>query len=614
MPDTLSSSDPAVVAGRHLAAGRVAEAKAIYEDVLQAEPGHVRALCGLGAVALKGGETARALELVGHAVAIAPNDGECVGNLGVVYLARNELAQAEDCLSRALDLAPDRAELHANMASLYLARGDAAMALVAQRRAVELAPEDAGQAFNLANALAAAGRTTDAVEAYEAVLALLPGHVGALNNLSVLHKQAGDLDAAEALLAEARLQDPLNPELLANHADLLLLRGRREEALATMKCAAGLAPGDPRLRAALGSMLLELGRLTEAATELATAMRAAPSDAGIALTLARLLRRQGRLDAAQTTIERVAGLAAEAPAVHALAAELLLLRGRYEEAWDRLAGLPSSVPLPEPDLSNDAELTGRPIRLVAVDAAASLFAARFLPVLAARGAKPVVLCPPLLAPLLETVSGVAEAVPSPHLDLTALAADGVPTMLLDRLPLRLRATPERWPAAFPVFAVASAPAADAQGGRRIGIWWEGAGPGEALPAALCGGDRVALVSLQTGPAREQACALLDRQNIVDRGEAISDYRDLAVEIAGLDVVIASDGPVAHLAAGLGVETWVLVDRDGSCYWPAGGAPSPWYPNSRSFAQAADGSWTAALEALRAALVPAPAGDITENAT
>ena len=65
--------------------------------------------------------------------------------------------------------------------------------------------------------------------------------------------------------------------------------------------------------------------------------------------------------------------------------------------------------------------------------------------------------------------------------------------------------------------------------------------------------------------------------------------------------VAPDGPVAHLAAAPGVETWVLVDRDGSWHWHGDPGPSPWYPNTRVFRQSPDGSWSAALAAIREAL-------------
>ena len=53
MTGGIPASDPAEIAAAHLAAGRTAEARALYEEVLRAEPTHVRALCGLGAVALR---------------------------------------------------------------------------------------------------------------------------------------------------------------------------------------------------------------------------------------------------------------------------------------------------------------------------------------------------------------------------------------------------------------------------------------------------------------------------------------------------------------------------------------------------------------------------------
>ena len=104
------------------------------------------------------------------------------------------------------------------------------------------------------------------------------------------------------------------------------------------------------------------------------------------------------------------------------------------------------------------------------------------------------------------------------------------------------------------------------------------------------------MSLQTGPASNDAREVLASDRFVDRGAAISDFHDLAHEILALDRVIAPDVPVAHLAAALGVETWVLVGRDGS--WPWHGDPeSPWYPSSRVFRQSTDGSWDAALAAI-----------------
>ncbi|MEQ8398374.1 tetratricopeptide repeat protein [Thalassobaculum sp.] len=613
-------SDPSEIAAGHLAAGRVAEAKAIYERALRTDPTHVRALCGLGTIALRGGEVSRALELIGHAVAIAPTDGSTVGNLGVVYLAQNKLAEAEDCFRRALDLEPTQPDLHANFASALLVRGDRQTALKAQRRAVELAPESATQRFNLGNMLVALGRPVDAIEVYEATLAIEPDHVGALNNLSILHKQAGRLDEAEALLDEAQLRDPMNPELMANHADILLQRGHRDQALENMRRAAGLAPANASLNLALGTMLLELGRLTEAGQVLSGATRGAPDNPDIALALGRMLRRQGQLDAAQTAVERAVKLSATPGAAGAEAAELLLMRGRYEEGWARLDELARLAPTPiaEPDLREPSDLAGTEIRLIAADAAASLFAARFIPALVRHGVVATVICPPMLAPLMEALSAVTKVVPSEHLDFTALAGDGVPTVLMDNLPRRLRVDPGYPAADAPVFDVRAdaSPATSDGRPRKVGIWWEGPGPGPDMLQALSGLDGVQTVSLQSGPLRAYAQDALSQFGIIDQGGMINDFRDLAEAILSVDILVTPDGPVAHLAGSLGVETWVLVGRDGSWYWSNGAQPSPWYPTSRTFRQSVDGTWAAALDAARAALVtpdqsataPSPTGE------
>lgn len=584
--DSPIRSDPVEVAAAHVAAGRVEDAKTVLARVLREQPRHVRALCALGAIALRGGEVARAFELVGHAVAAAPEDAMANGALAVVYQARGELDAAHACLMRALDLDPSIPDLHSNLAGLLMAKGEHERAVEAQSHAIALAPGSAALRFNLGNILAAVGEDAGAEQAYRETLRIEPCHAGALNNLAVLCKRDGRIEPADALLAEARLRQPSSPEVIANEADLLLRQGRPDEAIATIRRAVSLNPANPRLRAAYGAMLLEIGRMAEAGRELTAAMRSDPKSPDIALTLSRLLRRQGNLDGACIAAERAAALRPGPSPASAAAVELLLMRGRFAEAWSRLAAeaMRAAPPFTVADL--DADLTAVELRLISMDSASGLFATRFIAGLAGRGAVPTVVCPPVLAPLMATVRGVATVVPADALDLRALGADGRPTLLLDSLPWRLRVTPQRPAVRLPVFELG--PAADPGAPAspcRIGAWWEGDGPGRALARVL--GDIAGVTVLQSAPAP------------ADPG-GVRDFLDLAHRLRDLDVVIAPDGPVAHLAAGLGVETWVLVGRDGSWYWQNGAAPSPWYPGSRSFRQGLDGSWTEALDAVRAA--------------
>jgi len=69
------------------------------------------------------------------------------------------------------------------------------------------------------------------------------------------------------------------------------------------------------------------------------------------------------------------------------------------------------------------------------------------------------------------------------------------------------------------------------------------------------------------------------------------WDDTAALIENLDLVIAVDTGVAHLAAAMGKPVWVMMQRDGAswhflCYREGASwnEKSPWYPSIRVFRQ------------------------------
>jgi len=82
---------------------------------------------------------------------------------------------------------------------------------------------------------------------------------------------------------------------------------------------------------------------------------------------------------------------------------------------------------------------------------------------------------------------------------------------------------------------------------------------------------------------------------------IQDFMDTAERMAGLDLVVAVDTAVAHLAATMGVPTWLLSRFRGCWRWGHGRADSPWYPGLRVFRQAQPGDWDGVVAEVRAAL-------------
>ena len=62
-----------------------------------------------------------------------------------------------------------------------------------------------------------------------------------------------------------------------------------------------------------------------------------------------------------------------------------------------------------------------------------------------------------------------------------------------------------------------------------------------------------------------------------------------------DLVITSDSGLAHLAAGLGRPTWLLLMHVPEWRWGLKGSSSPWYPSMRLFRQQARNDWSGLIQ-------------------
>ena len=104
------------------------------------------------------------------------------------------------------------------------------------------------------------------------------------------------------------------------------------------------------------------------------------------------------------------------------------------------------------------------------------------------------------------------------------------------------------------------------------------------------------------PQSDQAClqSLADR---LDSSLVFKDFLETASLIAGLDLVIAVDTAVAHLAGALDKPVWVLLQHSPDWRWFLGRPDTPWYPRMRLWRQMERNRWESpirlAAEALRA---------------
>jgi hypothetical protein len=89
--------------------------------------------------------------------------------------------------------------------------------------------------------------------------------------------------------------------------------------------------------------------------------------------------------------------------------------------------------------------------------------------------------------------------------------------------------------------------------------------------------------------------------LIDLGDELKDFANVAAIVANLDLVISIDSAVAHLAGALGKPVWILLNKGCDWRWFLGREDSPWYPTARLFRQSAPGEWLEVVKRVELAL-------------
>jgi hypothetical protein len=106
------------------------------------------------------------------------------------------------------------------------------------------------------------------------------------------------------------------------------------------------------------------------------------------------------------------------------------------------------------------------------------------------------------------------------------------------------------------------------------------------------------VSLQKNPRPQDAEVLRARPDIVDHTVHLTDFGETAALMSCLDLVKSVDTSVAHLAAGLGRPTWILLPYKLDWRWLLDRDDSPWYPTVRLFRQTETREYGSVLARVR----------------
>lgn len=421
--------------------------------------------------------------------------------------------------------------------------------------------------------------------------------------------------------------EPTGTRLRLSYASFLLNLDQAENAYGVLAAAADSAEAC-HLR---GMAEAETNRYAAATASFRRAVDLNPAVAASWSGLGMMLKVDGRFPEAIEAHSHAVALAPDVPRFRVNRAVTLLKAGDWTRAWtdhDARLSLPGA---PAMDLNcllrPKRRLRGKTVLALHEDGFGDTMQwLRYLPLLAARGARVVVAVPDALVRLVAMVPGVDAVVTDPDgvngVDyicpmgcLPALFGTTTATVPPPPKLVQDAALVARWAGRLPV------------GGLRIGLVWAGQSrphvPGFTLLdqrrsaglaefAPLFEVPEVSVVSLQTGPAARQPRP--PGAILTDPMPEVTDFADTLAIVSGLDLVIGVDTAVIHLA-GLADKPVFLLDRYDGCWrWLANRRDSPWYKRMTIFRQTEPGDWTQpmlhAAEALLAmaiyrGLAPAP---------
>jgi protein O-GlcNAc transferase len=315
----------------HHQAGRLADAQALYDAILQSEPGQSDALHFSGLLACQTDRGKAGLALMRASIAVNPN-AVYYNNLGNALLQRGQIVEAIDGYRHAVALRPDYAEAHNNLGHALREAGDAHAAMLSCATAIELRPGYAEAYNNLGNALNALGDQDNAVLAYQKAVTFRPDYAEAFSNLARVQASRGHGAESVAAFRQALALDPARTADLDSLATLLYASGDIAGATGCLQRATQLDSTNVERHRRLTRWLRAAERWDEAAQCLTRAAQIAPDDASIYAELGDTYQQAGKLDAAILCYQSAVGLAPRDADVHHRLAVVLLKRHRADEA------------------------------------------------------------------------------------------------------------------------------------------------------------------------------------------------------------------------------------------------------------------------------------------
>jgi tetratricopeptide (TPR) repeat protein len=572
------------LAVEHQSAGRLGEAESVCRQILQIDPQYAQAIHLLGVLAHLSGRNDLALDLINRSIAIQPHSAEFYVNQGVTLNALGRLGES----------------------------------IVAYRHAAALAPKLPEAQFSLGGVLVAASRPAEAEACFRRALLLRPQYPEAANNLGTLRYERRELNEAIELYKQAIAHRPIYHEAYNNLGNAYFDKGEFDKALDAFRRSARSKPDYSDAYNNIGRVQVQQNDLNEAVESFQRAIALQPDHAQAHANLVNALYRMCRMEEAIAQGRRAISVDPKFATPHWNLGLCLLCNGQFEEGWKEyvwrtevpeLHGLMREFAEPPWDGS---DLAGKRILLHAEQGFGDTIQfIRYLPMVQARGGKVMFDCRRELMGLFNRCFKVEEPLmpdqPLPEFDVHC------PLLSLPKfMNTNLGNIPADVPYLFadPRRGMQWRERLSEHGGLKVGLVWAGRPehpldrfrslPLSAL-APLAGVSDVVFFSLQNGKESAQTKNPPAGMKLIDFSDDLSDFEETVALISNLDLVIAVDTSVAHLAGAMAKPVWLLLPFSPDWRWVLHRTDSPWYPTMRLFRQSKFDDWASVFASVAEAL-------------
>lgn len=312
--------------------GALAQANQLYNTILKNDPKNVGALHMQGVLAYQAGHLQMAVDLIGQAIKLVPDDAAPHVNRGLALSALKRHDEALAHFERAISLRPDFAEAYVNRGITLKELSRPEDAIASYDQAIALQPSLAAAHNNKGNALRQIERLDEALKCYAQAFALDGQDVDACQNLGMLHAGADRSDEALQYFDRVISLRPQHAEAHNGKGAILAQREQWTEAIKHFDAAIQADGNLVQAHKNLGLARICLFQFANAAESFKKAAQLSPQDVDILSLWALSLLDAGRYSEALALYDQAIRMAPGMVDLHYNRATLHIRFNRYEDA------------------------------------------------------------------------------------------------------------------------------------------------------------------------------------------------------------------------------------------------------------------------------------------